>query len=105
MPLQFTALPTELLDSVASHVPLRDLLALCQTSHKLYDASLWWIYHTVSTATVACAVESFKVPRECTVPPSTVAKISNLDRNRPPFNYIELNTLRAEKKGGSCVRR
>ncbi|KAJ7772305.1 hypothetical protein B0H16DRAFT_1513019 [Mycena metata] len=61
MPPQFMALPTELLDVVASHVPVHDLPALCRANHRLYDVCLRWIYHTLSPATVARAVEIFKV--------------------------------------------
>ncbi|KAJ7769440.1 hypothetical protein B0H16DRAFT_1779053 [Mycena metata] len=61
MPLGFTSLPAELLDGIASHVPVTDLLALCRTNQGLCDVSLRWIYHTLSPTTVVCAVKLFKV--------------------------------------------
>ncbi|KAJ7026869.1 hypothetical protein C8F04DRAFT_1399783 [Mycena alexandri] len=60
MPLEFTRLPPELLDAIASHVPMPDLLALCRTNHGLYSICLRWIYHSLSPSTVACTVGLLK---------------------------------------------
>ncbi|KAJ7710230.1 hypothetical protein B0H16DRAFT_1703697 [Mycena metata] len=60
MPPKFTLLPTELLDAVASHLPILDLLALCRTNRGLYHICLRWIYRSVSPSTVACTVRVLK---------------------------------------------
>ncbi|KAJ7762659.1 hypothetical protein B0H16DRAFT_1807440 [Mycena metata] len=61
MAAKFTRLPAELLDGIASQVPVTDLLTLCRTNHALYDVSLRWIYHTISPTTLAGAVKVLKV--------------------------------------------
>ncbi|KAJ7761696.1 hypothetical protein B0H16DRAFT_1884232 [Mycena metata] len=60
MPPEFPRLPVEILDAIASEVPLANLLALCRTNRGLYRVCLRWIYHNVSPSTPACGVGLFK---------------------------------------------
>ncbi|KAJ7761689.1 hypothetical protein B0H16DRAFT_1688348 [Mycena metata] len=60
MPPEFTRLPVEILDAIASEVPLANLLALCRTNRGLYRVCLRWIYHNVSPSTPTYGVGLFK---------------------------------------------
>ncbi|KAJ7761681.1 hypothetical protein B0H16DRAFT_1530284 [Mycena metata] len=60
MRAEFTQLPIELLDAIVSETNPHDLLALCQTTHKLYNVCLRRIYQRVSLHTPVCAVQLFK---------------------------------------------
>ncbi|KAF7368815.1 hypothetical protein MVEN_00206700 [Mycena venus] len=45
---KLSTLPTELIHTVSGHLELKDLLALCRTSHQIHAISLGWIYRAIT---------------------------------------------------------